>query len=136
MINELLKQLRTFYTILNRLVPSGNILDGFLILVLLLAFLSSCQVFAIPGGETSPAAQEAPTEQYPGGISEQVAGSKSNDITTPVPTMTPGPIEDFITQSVLPENVVESTFLGLSVEEFQQLGSLLGKLDQSLDCSC
>lgn len=26
--------------------------------------------------------------------------------------------------------------VGLSVEEFQQLGSLLEKLDQSLDCSC
>ena len=26
--------------------------------------------------------------------------------------------------------------VGLSAEEFQQLGSLLGKLDQSLDCAC
>ena len=26
--------------------------------------------------------------------------------------------------------------VGLSAEEFQQLGLLLGKLDQSLDCSC
>jgi len=26
--------------------------------------------------------------------------------------------------------------VGLSAEEFRQLGSLLGKLDQSLDCSC
>lgn len=116
MINELLKQLRTFYALFNRLVLSGKILVGFLILVPLVSILSGCQVFAFPVGETSTPAQEVPTQQSPTGISEQVASSDPNDITTPVPTMTPGPIEDFIIQSVLPDNVVEGTFLGLSVE--------------------
>lgn len=34
------------------------------------------------------------------------------------------------------DRIYASCCVGLSAEEFQQLGLLLGKLDQSLDCSC
>jgi hypothetical protein len=44
--------------------------------------------------------------------------SESTNLRTPVSSATPGPIEEFITQTVLPEDVVESTFLGLSIEEW------------------